>query len=139
MAVYPEPTSITGTVASVNPKGVKLDPHGEWFNYSRFAADLVPPERGQTVTLTMDRQGFIRSVETAETGPGATLANRTAPGASSVARDRTITRLAVLKAAAEFGAARPSLKSGDVLAIAESWERWILREQDNTVELIDAV
>jgi hypothetical protein len=40
-----------------------------------------------------------------------------------------------LKAAAEFGAARPNLKSGDVLAIAASWERWIGREQELTFDL----
>lgn len=55
--------------------------------------------------------------------------NRAAPEpASGHYRDRTITRLAVLKAAAEFAAARPQLKSGDVLSIAASWERWINRE-----------
>jgi hypothetical protein len=41
----------------------------------------------------------------------------------------------LLKAAAEFGAARPNLKSGDVLAIAASWERWITREQETTYDL----
>lgn len=38
---------------------------------------------------------------------------------------RTISRLAVLKAAAQFGASRPDLKSADVLAIAERWMVWI--------------
>jgi hypothetical protein len=53
-------------------------------------------------------------------------------------RDRTITRLAVLKAAAEFGAARPQPKSGDVLAIASSWEWWVTRESaDQTDEFAD--
>lgn len=42
-------------------------------------------------------------------------------------KDRTITRLAVLKAAAEFAASRPELKSGDVLKIAASWEAWANR------------
>jgi hypothetical protein len=42
-------------------------------------------------------------------------------------RQAVITRLACLKAAAEFAAARPVLKSGDVLAIAASWERWVCR------------
>jgi len=34
-------------------------------------------------------------------------------------------RLAVLKAAAEFGASRPDLKSSEVLKIADSWIRWV--------------
>jgi hypothetical protein len=44
----------------------------------------------------------------------------------------------VLKAAAEFGAARPNLKSGDVLAIAASWERWVTRESSTEDEIGDA-
>ena len=60
MAVPATPETVTGRVASVNPKGVKLDGHADWFNFSRFARDLVPPMRGQAVTLTLDRQGFVR-------------------------------------------------------------------------------
>src|SRR6266851_3932512 len=37
------------------------------------------------------------------------------------ARDRVISGLAVLKAAAEFGASRPDLKSADVLKVADVW------------------
>jgi hypothetical protein len=42
-----------------------------------------------------------------------------------------------MKAAAEFGAARPNLKSGDVLAIAASWGRWVNRDQETTFDLHD--
>jgi hypothetical protein len=45
--------------------------------------------------------------------------------ATNPTRDRTISRLAVLKAAAAFGASRPDLKSADVLKIAECWLRWV--------------
>jgi hypothetical protein len=51
------------------------------------------------------------------------------PPANTAARDRTISRLAVLKAAAEFGASRPDLKSGDVLKIANSWLAWVEKPQ----------
>ena len=53
---------VTGRVASVNPAGLKLDGATTWLNFSRFAPDLLPPERGQYVSLTLDRQGFIRTV-----------------------------------------------------------------------------
>ena len=53
-------------------------------------------------------------------------------------KDRTITRLPVLKAAAEFGAARPSPLSGDVLAIAATWKKWVNREEETTYDLTDA-
>jgi hypothetical protein len=53
-------------------------------------------------------------------------------------RDAVITRLAVLKAASEFAAARPNLKSGEVLAIAATWERWVNRESSAEEEIVDA-
>jgi hypothetical protein len=128
----------SGIVRSVNPKGLKLEGHEDWLNFSKFATDLVVPERGAAVTLTLDKSGFIRRVDAAD-GAEVTMTQNAAPGASSSThRDRTITRLAVLKAAAEFGAARPNLKSGDVLAIAASWERWINRDCETTYDLTDA-
>jgi hypothetical protein len=97
----------------------------------------VLPERGETVACTLDKAGFLRCVGPADgaipTAPPV-RGGSDAPSAASL-KDRTITRLAILKAAAEFGAARPNLKSGDVLAIAASWERWIGREQELTFDL----
>ena len=125
MAVSPSPDQlVTGTVTSVNPKGLKLDGGADWLNFSKFATDLVPPMRGQTVTLTLDRQGFVRAVAAS----GGTQEPATARTKATGQRDTTITRLAVLKAAAEFAAARPQVKSGEVLKIAASWERWVTRE-----------
>ena len=108
---------IVGTVEQVNDKGVKVG--GAWRNYSRFAADMVPPTRGQRVTVQLDGQGFVRAIETAE---GVSTVVEDGPS-----KDTTITRLAILKAAAAFGASRPDLKSSDVLRIAESWEAWTTR------------
>jgi hypothetical protein len=130
-------STFTGRVASVNPKGLKLEGHTDWLNTSKYAVGVVMPERGQQVTVTVDNAGFIRAVEVAD---GSALP-RVAGGSDAPApstKDRTITRLAVLKAAAEFGAARPNLKSGDVLAIAATWERWILRDEETTYQLTDA-
>jgi hypothetical protein len=130
-------STFTGRVASVNPKGLKLDGDASWLNFSKFAVGIVAPERGDTVSVTVDKAGFVRSVTLLD-GPlpvaGGSDVTRTAP----TDKDRTITRLAVLKAAAEFAAARPQLKSGDVLAIAESWERWTLRSDDPTDDLAEA-
>lgn len=131
-------TTLTGRVVSVNEKGLKFEGAGEWCNYSKFAVGIVAPQKDQTVTITLDKGGFIRTVVPAD-GSTVSLTPHAAAGATSGQhRDRTITRLAVLKAAAEFGAARPNLKSGEVLKIAASWERWINREQDNTYDLTDA-
>ena len=46
-------------------------------------------------------------------------------GATIGACERTITRLAVLKAAASFAASRPEAKSPDVLAVAQHWLAWV--------------
>jgi hypothetical protein len=129
-------TTYTGRVVSVNPKGLKLDGHDDWYNVSKFATDVILPERGEMVTVVVDGKGFLRAVQSID-GPPATNGTSHAPAAPS-AKDRTITRLAVLKAAAEFSAARPSLKSGEVLKIAESWERWVVRSDDPADELEEA-
>lgn len=49
------------------------------------------------------------------------------PPASDPRRERTITRLAVLKAAAAFAATRADATSGDVLKVAARWEVWVNR------------
>jgi hypothetical protein len=135
---YSGPDCVSGRVAAVNDKGLKLEGHDSWLNISKFAVGCILPERGQDVTVTLDKAGFLRAVEPLT---GAHAAPRIA-GASDApppsVKDRTITRLAVLKAAAEFGAARGNLKSGDVLAIAASWERWITREEEITYDLTAA-
>ena len=59
------PEIITGRVVSVNPKGLKLAGQDSWLNFSKYAPDVAPPMRGQTVTLTLGRQGFIRAVDAA--------------------------------------------------------------------------
>lgn len=138
MAAYSGPEHVVGVVRSVNEKGLKLDGHTDWFNVSKFAVGVVLPERGQAVTVTLDRAGFLRAVEVADGLPAPVAGGSDAPMSAKTDRDRTITRLAVLKAAAEFGAARPNLKSGDVLSIAAVWEKWINREEETTYELTDA-
>jgi hypothetical protein len=130
-------TTFTGRVVSVNDKGVKLDGHPEWLNFSKFAEGLVAPERGATVTVLVDRQGFIRACELAD-GSAVSAAAPSAQQPASSQKDRTITRLAVLKAAAEFAASREGLKSGEVLKIAASWERWVLRSDGPAEDNVDA-
>jgi hypothetical protein len=129
-------STVTGTIRSANERGLKLEGADEWLNVSKFAVGVVLPERGTTVALTLDKAGFIRSCEVLEALPLAGASD--AQAATPSTKDRTITRLAILKAAAEFGAARPNLKSGDVLAIAATWERWINREEETTYDLTDA-
>jgi hypothetical protein len=113
---------LVGRVLSVNDKGLRLEGRDGWVNFSKFAQDLVPPSRGSVVAIQLDGQGFIRRVEAAEHAPEAHQAH-------AAGRETAITRLAVLKAAAEFAATRQEVKSKDVLAIAAAWEKWVLREE----------
>ena len=77
--------------------------------------------------LALDDSGFVRSVEVLD-HPA-----RSSPAASA-AREPGIVRQACLKAAASFCAGKAvagvDVKSTDVLKIAESWERWVLEEDD---------
>jgi len=140
MAMDSLSSTFTGRVAHVNAKGLKLEGHESWMNVSRFAVGVVIPEKGAAVTVTLDKGGFIRAVAPADGAEPPTPAPLPVAGGSSGPsdKDRTITRLAVLKAAAEFAASRSALKSGEVLKIAESWERWVLRSDDPSDDLEEA-
>ena len=127
MAMYGIDNCVSGVVRSVNEKGLKLEGHDSWLNLSKWAVDCVLPERGQHVVCTLDKAGFLRAVQASD-GSDIVVPRTAAPGAASAQnKDRTITRLAVLKAAAEYAASKPQSCSGDVLKIAASWESWVLR------------
>ena len=107
---------LVGRVTSVNERGLRLEGRDGWLNVSKWAKDVTLPERGARVVVKLDGAGFVRAIAPAD---GATL-----PVGN---KDQTITRLACLKAAAEFCAARPDLKSADLFALAERMEQWATR------------
>jgi DNA-directed RNA polymerase subunit E'/Rpb7 len=89
---------VEGVIESANDHGIKVA--GEWRNVSKFKpVDL--PDRGARVRLELDRAGFIKTLQVLDQ-PAVT---------DNLSRDRTITRLAVLKAAANF--------------LADKWVTWI--------------
>lgn len=106
-----------GRVESANERGIKVN--GEWRNVSKFHPVTLPP-RGAVVRLETDNFGYIRSIEVLEPPP----ATNGTTGMSRKPTDRTISRLAVLKAAASFAATRQDIKSSDVLRIAQAWLAW---------------
>ena len=108
---------IVGIVELVNDGGIKIG--GAWMNYSKFAPDLVPPQRGQRVTAQLDKSGFVRSIAAAD---AVSTTGNTVP-----TKDVLIVRQCVVKAAAAFCASRPDLKSSDLLALAERLEAWVTR------------
>src|SRR2546427_3877711 len=112
---------IEGIVEARNDRGIRVA--GEWRNQSKFhPVDL--PDRGARVRLELDAKGFLRSVQVLDAAPSST---------SSGSRDRTITRLAVLKAASHFlgliSQVREEVRSDHVLVLADKWLAWV--EQDD--------
>ena len=101
------------------------------------AVTVILPARGGTVTVTLDKAGFLRAVVPADRPEAIPMPN-SAPGVPVSHKDRTITRLAVLKAAAEYSASKPESKSTDVLKIAASWEAWVLRDDEEPAEAAGA-
>jgi hypothetical protein len=142
MAVHDSLSStFTGRVTSVNDRGLKLDGHDDWYNVSKFAPPITLPSRGDSVTICVDSKGFLRSCFPADGAPQqpATRAERAVQ--PDTTRERTITRLAVLKAAAEFSSSKPSSSSADVLKIAACWEAWVTRSdapEPNDIVVFDA-
>lgn len=114
--------SVEGTVEAVNERGVKLD--GEWVNLSKYRK-LELPDAGAHVRAEVDQRGYLCSIDVLEPGSEKT------PEVLS-AKDDRITRLAVLKAAAEFvglwGQTREEVKSDHVLVLADKWLAWVTDE-----------
>ena len=102
--------TVTGRVEARNERGIRIG--DDWYNRSQFHP-VELPDVGAQVSLSVDGKVFIRTIEVVDDKP-----------ASPSSREQTISRLAVLKAAANF-AANKDLKSGDVLRIADSWLEWV--------------
>jgi len=110
-------TTVEGLVEATNANGIKV--RGEWLSRSAFGAALELPTKGAYVRAQVDARGFLKSLETVAAGASSHTSER----------DRTITRLAVLKAAADFmghlGEAREQVKADHVLAVADRWLAWV--------------
>src|SRR6266568_3612593 len=110
---------VEGLIEAINDRGIRVA--GEWRNVSKFhPIDL--PDRGARVRLELDNKGFIRTLQVLDA----------APAANSSDRNRVITRLTVLKAAANFlglmSQAREEIRSDHVLVLADKWVRWVEQE-----------
>jgi hypothetical protein len=112
--------TVEGTVEAVNDRGVKLD--GEWVNLSKYRR-LELPDAGARVRAEVDQRGYLCTIDVLQPAPDAG-----SPAHLSQHDDR-ITRLAVLKAAAEFvglwGQTREDVRSDHVLVLADKWLAWV--------------
>jgi hypothetical protein len=112
---------VEGLVEAANDRGIKVG--GEWRNMSKFHP-LELPGQGARVHLELDNKGFIKTLHVLDAAP---------PASSSATRDRTITRLSVLKTAAAFlgamGQVHEGVKSDHVIPLADKWLAWVEEEQ----------
>jgi hypothetical protein len=115
-----DPLIIEGIVEAKNERGIRIN--GDWYNNSQFRP-VTLPEQGAMVRLEVRPNGFIKSLEVIKS-----VSESSTPAVLST-KDERITRLAVLKAAAEFvglwGQTREEIKSDHVLQIADKWLRWV--------------
>jgi len=109
---------VEGTVEATNAKGLKIG--GAWVNVSQFNP-VELPEAGAHVRLSVDSKGYIRTLEILNERKSAAVTER----------DERITRLAVLKAAANFlgqlSQTREEVRSEHVLVLADKWLEWTNR------------
>jgi hypothetical protein len=112
---------VEGIVESANERGIKVG--GEWRNASRFHP-VELPDRGARVRIELDAKGFIRTLTVLDSN---LESERTSAVLSD--RDKRITRLAVLKAAANFlgqmAQVHDEVKSDHVLVLADKWVAWV--------------
>ena len=112
--------TLTAMVEAVNERGIKVN--GGWLNVSKWAP-VALPMRGALVALEVKEGRWIQRCDVLDGQDVHSAPQRAVAGPGT--RERTITRLAVLKAAATFAASRPDAKSPDVLTVADVWLRWV--------------
>jgi hypothetical protein len=123
---------VEGLVEATNANGLKIA--GAWVNVSRFRP-VELPEAGTHVRLEVDSRGYIRELgvlKPADNGPGAVSPLGKGAVSRDVSRTETITRLAVLKAAAHFvgllSQTREDIRNEHVLLLADKWLKWVEAE-----------
>jgi hypothetical protein len=112
---------VEGVIEATNRTGVKIA--GAWVNISQFHP-VELPETGAHVRVNVDSKGYIRELEILDSK----LSEEKTPAVVSD-RDVRITKLAVLKAAADFlgqmSQTREEIKSEHVLILADRWLKWV--------------
>jgi hypothetical protein len=120
--------TIVGTVGRINSKGngIQLDGNPEYLNVSQYHPIALPlvGARVQVEVERTDRGAWIVQLRVLDNGPGHAAVTETRSD-----RDATITRLAVLKAAAHFlglmSQCREEVRSDHVLVLADKWLAWV--------------
>lgn len=131
---------ISGRVTAVNDKGVKLDGDDEWLNISKYAKPAPKlPAKGERVTLGMDTQGFIRTIESdspSTGGNGHHASGSSASGETLVIGaplDPVHVRLECLKEAIRFASGRTDVNALKITQGASMWAEFVITGRVPTV------
>jgi hypothetical protein len=141
--------TVQGRVEQTNEKGLKVD--GRWFNWSQYSRASTRPQEGDDVELEVARGKFINDAHILGSGGQGTLelddedpsadgapaprtgavgvrpgptARAAPPATPNADRNTEIRRLALIKAAADYAAAR-ALDADEVITLAARWEEWV--------------
>jgi hypothetical protein len=125
--------TVSGLVEQINANRTGVKVGGQWLNISQYHALAELPTPGQRVDVQVEkteRGAWINAIDVLDGGqlhqlPMQQRRGGGGGGGRSPAELREIRRLTCLKAAAEFGASRPEVKSSDVLAIADRFLSWV--------------
>lgn len=124
---------VEGVIGSSNPRGVKLVGEDDYRNFSKYAdPPIAPPSRGARVRLGLDGSAFVRELEVVDSQLSET--DKT----PALLREERITKLAVLKAAANFlgqmSQTREEVRSDHVLVLADKWLAWVKQNGDDDTD-----
>jgi len=124
--------TVTGLVEQVNQNRTGIKVGGAWLNISQYKPLGELPTPGQRVDVHVektDRASWIQSIDVLDDGQVHQLPMQQRRGGGGGGRSpaelREIRRLTCLKAAAEFCARRPDVKSAQVVEVAERWLQWV--------------
>ncbi len=120
---------ITGTVTRANGHGFQLAEREGWLNLSKFANPApVMPEKGQRVSITIDKAGYVRAVTPMPSEPEPAVDAPAESHANMPSKDIVITRLATLNTATSIlSSGSRAVNPDDVLALAQRLEAWATR------------
>jgi hypothetical protein len=136
-----KPLPHEGTVAKISqrdgvPTGLMFAEEPEvWYNYTKpeWRDQWFEPSKGDRIRAWIADGRWVKGIERLNGGAPTVFENGQVPAAG---RDLSITRQVCLKAAAEIVARQPlgqefstSTIAIDVLALAQDFERWVLREE----------
>lgn len=125
-------TEYTGRVERVNATGILFAGRSTWANVSKFAGAVELPPPGATVTVQLDKAGYIRAIAPQEGGnisPCGEISRESSdfPHGGNTDRETRIVRMNCVTNAVNLLNNHGPASVADVLRVAAELEDWVLR------------